>query len=46
MKTFIEATEDYLQIADKPKTIREIYSKIKDEIGEHPGDPYVTLLSF
>lgn len=43
MKTFMDATEDYLKNASKPATVREIYNGIKNEIGNHSGDPYFTL---
>lgn len=43
MKTFMKATEDYLKNASKPATVREIYNGIKNEIGNHSGDPYFTL---
>ena len=43
MATIIQATEDFLKKANKPKTVKEIYEGIKNDIGEHSGDPYYTL---
>ena len=43
MKTFLEATEDFLRMAKRPQTVRQIYDGIADDIGQHKGDAYFTL---